>query len=384
MDDAPTNVTGDPITCPVVLNLLAKPLFAERRSGIATKTFLPGESKRDGVPFKASPAIPYLGPPKHREPNDRQRRGAWQLQEEYLKDRLGRNKEENSRLWNTAIWIDRHYRVLMTPAKALPPLNIYVGDKISQSREGTGAPTGPDDEAPDEAANEGFEFESINVGDEGGKSGMRVMDEHGTTRRLEIKADDYSVIRLLDALNEIDDRSKIDVSGLIREAPPLLPQTDFPSSDQRAESGQIVRMLKLEMRSLWHPVIRAIAHHATMSSLGKTQGVGDGVAAAVGRQRVIEGLRVAESIRKGRGRPEFVSRRTLEPSYSVTTCLYGILRDILTHLAGETLDNRRATWPPYRDWPASSCYINGKSFLRSMPFAANDNHGAIATICDAA
>ena len=82
-------------------------------------------------------------------------------------------------------------------------------------------------------------------------------------------------------------------------AVPLLPQVDFPSSDQRVESGKIIRMLRLGMRCFWHPVISAIADHATMASLGKTQGVGDHVAAAVGRTRVIEGLRQAELIRKG-------------------------------------------------------------------------------------
>jgi hypothetical protein len=58
------------------------------------------------------------------------------------------------------------------------------------------------------------------------------------------------------------------------------------------------------MRSLWHPVIRAVVDHATMTSLGKSQNVGDAVAAAVGRTRVIEGLRLAESIRKGLARRE--------------------------------------------------------------------------------
>jgi hypothetical protein len=58
------------------------------------------------------------------------------------------------------------------------------------------------------------------------------------------------------------------------------------------------------MHSLWHPVKRAIVDHATMTSLGITQGVGDGVAATVGRTRVIEGLRLAGSIRKGLARQE--------------------------------------------------------------------------------
>jgi hypothetical protein len=224
------------------------------------------------------------------------------LQEEYLAGRLGKNEEENGRLWNTVNWIDRHNRVTKMPAEALPPLNIYVGDKISQSTEGTGAPTGPDDEAPDEAGNEGIEFESINVGEADSDRSMRVMDENGTEHRLDIKTSDYDLLRLVDVIEDIDGLAKIDINKLAKLAPPILSQTDFPSDDQRAESGKIIRILMTGMHTLWHPVIRAIADHATMTSLG--QGKGKGVAAAVGRQRVIEGLRIAESIRKGLARQD--------------------------------------------------------------------------------
>jgi hypothetical protein len=102
----PTNCNGDPITCPVVLNLLAKPRFALRRSGSVTTGFLEGERKLDGAPFKVTTTCPeYLGQPSGRVPTDDEKRGAWQLQEEYLTGRLGKNEEENGRNWNTAIWI---------------------------------------------------------------------------------------------------------------------------------------------------------------------------------------------------------------------------------------------------------------------------------------
>ena len=294
----PTNSNGDPITCPVVLNLLANPRFFTRLSGSTTTGFLDGERKLGGITNEPLPKYFRM----HCTPNAEDKRGAYQLQEEYLAGRLGKNDEENSRLWNTVLWINKHYRVWRTPPEALPPLNIYVGDKISQSTEGTGAPTGSDDEAPDEAGNEGVEFEDIFVGDADGQSSMCVMDEDGTTHLLDIKTDDYDLLRLIDALEEIDKLAKIDVDDLKRDAPPLLPQTDFPSSDQRAESGKIIRTLMLGMRTLWPPVIRAIASHADMKSL--SQGKGKDVAAAVGRARVIEGLRLAESIRKGLGRQD--------------------------------------------------------------------------------
>jgi hypothetical protein len=336
---APTKSNGDPITCPVVLSLLAKPRFATRRSGSKAQGFLDGEYK--SVEPEVRPI--YRGyATSGRTPNDEDKRGAWQLQEEYLAGRLGKNEEENGKLWNTVKWIDRNYRIATTPAEALSPLNIYVGDKISQTTVGT-APTGPDDEAPDEVANKGVEFESINVGKADSEldqearwwkllpdGSIKVMDEDGTTHRLDIKTDDYAVMRLVDALGEIDESAKIDVNDLMREAPPLLPQTDFPSSDQRAESGKIIRILMLGMRSLWHPVIRAIASHADMKSL--SQGKGKDVAAAVGRQRVIEGLRLAESIRRGLGRN---ARQTIvhRPGFSVDD----IIRETLAILPDKSL-----------------------------------------------
>jgi hypothetical protein len=302
--NVPTNCNGDPITCPVVLSLLAKPRFAIRRSGSATTGFLDGERKLDGAPFKVTTTCPeYLGQPSGRIPTDHEKRGAWQLQEEYLEGRLGKNEEENGRNWNTATWMDKLLRIASMPAEALPPLNIYVGDKISQSTEGTGAPTGPDDEAPDEAGNEGIEFESIYVDHEAdNERSMCVMDDDGTTRRLDIKIDGYDLLRLIDEIEDIDALANIDVKKLALTAYPLPEQIDFPSPDERAHASKIVHMLMVGMRSLWHPVIRAIADHATMTSLG--QGKGKGVAAAVGRQRVIEGLRIAESIRKELSRQE--------------------------------------------------------------------------------
>jgi hypothetical protein len=300
--------------------------------GLQRRAFSTANRKPGGVTPTTRP--PYLGPPSGRAGTDDEKRGAWHLQAEYLAGRLGKNEEENSRNWNTVTWIDKHYRATTTPAEALPPLNIYVGDKLSQSTERTGAPTGPDDEALDEAGNEGVEFESINVGEADSRRSIKVIQEDGTTHRLEINADNYAVLRLVDELEEIDELARIDVNDLKREAPPLLPQVDFPSHDQRAESGKIIRMLQVGMRTLWHPVIRAIASHADMKSLG--QGKGKDTAAAVGRQRVIEGLRLAESIRKGLGRKDHVfsmwqsqirARQTTvhRPGFSVDDIIKGTL-----------------------------------------------------------
>jgi hypothetical protein len=255
---APTNSTGKPITCPVVLN---------------------------------------LGPPSGRAGNDDEKRGAWQLQTEYLTLRLGKDAQENGRLWNTVLWINKHYVVTRTPAEAMPSLNIYVPDPISQS---TGAPTGLDDEAPDpKDENEGIRVTNINFAatDKLERPIVTGFDKKGKSRiyALDINASGYDLLRLVDELNEIDKLAALDIDDLVREAPPLLPQTDFPDAEQRAESTKIILILMTQMRALWQPVIQAIADHATMKSLG--EGRGKDTAAAIGRQRVIEGLRLAESIR---------------------------------------------------------------------------------------
>ena len=71
----PTNSNGDPITDPVVLNLLANPRFFTRPSGSKARGFLDGERK--SVEPEIRPK--YLGPPSGRIPTDDEKRGAWQL-----------------------------------------------------------------------------------------------------------------------------------------------------------------------------------------------------------------------------------------------------------------------------------------------------------------
>ena len=84
--------------------------IAERRSG-STRTgfYRPGERSEDGAPFEVTPTKcpKYSGAPSGRKPTDEEKRGVWQLQAEYVEGRLGKNGEENNRLWNTAKWIDR-------------------------------------------------------------------------------------------------------------------------------------------------------------------------------------------------------------------------------------------------------------------------------------
>jgi hypothetical protein len=271
-----------------------KNTIAERRSGSAIKGFYrPGERDRDGTPFEPvqTKCPKYHGPPSGRIPTNEEKRGAWQLQEEYLAGRLGKNDEENSRNWNTAKWIDRLFRTATTPADAVKSLNLCADgweDAFSYDYE--------DPEADPDEKNEGFGLERFKINE---------LDK----KRITIQLSDYDLARLSDYFKEHDELAKIDIDKVVRDTDPLPESIDLPGPIERQEAIKIVRMLMLGMRSLWHPVIRAIAGHATMKSLGKTQGAGDGVAAAVGRQRVIEGLRLAESIRKGLARRECGSAR---------------------------------------------------------------------------
>lgn len=234
----------------------SKPKIAERRSGSAkTGFYRPGERSDRGAPFKVTPTkCPnYNGPPSGRTGNAAEKRSAWQLQEEYLAGRLGKNEEENSRLWKTAKWFDRHVRIATLPAHAVKGLNLYVDgwhDVIAPANKE------PEDELPDYG--NGVEYEPLNI------------NERDKKQLLLKLPDDYELARLIDYLNECDQIAKIDENKLAREAEPRPVQIDLPGPIDRQESGKIVRMLKLGMRSLWYPVKAAIIDHATMTALGKT------------------------------------------------------------------------------------------------------------------
>jgi hypothetical protein len=263
--------------------------IAARRSGSEVKGFYrPGERDKDGDPFEVLPTkCPlYNGPPSGRVPTNEEKRGAWQLQEEYLVGRLGKNHAENSRHWNTARWIDKVIRTATMPAEAVKSLNLCT-DGWSDAF----SPDYKDQEGFPDERNDGFGVTRFKV-DERDKA------------RLAIKLSDDDIASLTAYFKECDDLASIDTNKLVLKADPLPVRIDMPGSIERQEAIKIMRMLMVGMRSLWHPVKRAIVDHATMKSLGETQNVGDGVSATVGRTRVIEGLRLAESIRKKLNRQE--------------------------------------------------------------------------------
>jgi hypothetical protein len=255
--------------------------------------YRPGERSEHGSPFEVTPTTcpKYSGLPSGRDPDNEEKRGAWQLQQEYIAGRLGKNEEENGRLWNTAKWIDKIIRTSMMPADAVKSLNLYADNFYEvipdDKRRGS---TGEDKAASDDE-NNGFEFSGVNI-------------DLRDKERLALTLSDYDLLRLWDYFAAHEKAAKIDVSKLVGSADPLAERIDVPGPIERQTAIKIARILMTQMRSLWHPVNRAITDHATMKSLGESQNVGDGVAAAVGRARVIEGLRLAESIRKGLSRQD--------------------------------------------------------------------------------
>jgi hypothetical protein len=175
------------------------------------------------------------------------------------------------------------------PPTALKGLN-WCTDKFNEViPDDRGGDTG--DEAADPAdKNNGFGFETIKI-------------DARDKERLALKLSDYDLARLMDYFKESDASTKIDINKP-GKVDPLLERIDLPGPMERHAAIKNAHMLIMGMHLLWHPVERAIFDHASMKSLGKTQNVGDGVAATVGRTRVIEGLRLAESIRKGLMRQE--------------------------------------------------------------------------------
>lgn len=260
--------TGQPTTDPVLLKAIHDPLVAKRRSGSARVSFYrPGERPIGGTWFEAKTESrpKYRGPPSGRAPSDEEKRVNWPLQNEYLNDRLGKDKVENSKLWDTAKWIDKIHRIAMTPKDAVR----------------AGLATTPPGE---------FVYSADDTAD------------YNAIESVPIRALD--VLRILEEVEEREAAAKLNVDKLLRDAGPRPIRIDLPSVYDRAKANKIMLMLRLGMRTLWSPVKLAIVDHEEMYRLGLTQGARREIAPAVGRQRIIEGLRIAGAIRMGITRSE--------------------------------------------------------------------------------
>jgi len=285
-------------------------LIAKRPSGSPTTGFYrPGERSENGVPFEVLPTKcpKYCGPPSGRAPTEIEKRVAWPLQDEYLANRLGKDRIESCRLWDTARWVDKVHRIEAMPRNATQPPSLLIA---------------PEDYDKKEIAD--FKVER------------------------EVPAVAFDVLAIIERMDERDELAKIDIDNLMRDVGPRPVRVDFPGLYERAEASKIIRMLRLGLRTLWRPVELAVVDHVEMYRLGMTQGARRDTAAGIGRQRVIEGLRIADSIRKGITRSEkqdVVAIRPLARADGEIEPVEGLIRDLLAALANRQLpanDNYRA------------------------------------------
>lgn len=201
----------------------------------------------------------YLAPlivmnePKGRPANDNEQRTPWPLYDEYVAERLGKDAVTNSRNWNTAIWIDRIYRIAMLPEQALGPPH-WIASGVSDEESNGYEPT---EVVPSEA----LAYLSMIV----------------EMERVRKSARGYDLVGTHEASSSTD---------------PMLPT----GVEIRADANKILRLLMAGMRGLWKPVKRAIVDHAEMWKLA--QGVSRQFAPTAGRQRVLDGLEIAADIRR--------------------------------------------------------------------------------------
>ncbi|WP_340672514.1 hypothetical protein [Bradyrhizobium ottawaense] len=277
---APINpITGNQISCPVLTAAIVRNQIAERRSGSKVPGFYrPGERAEDGAPFdvELEKPPPYHGPPVDHATNKISR--TWYLQEEYFAGRLGKNAEESGRIWDTVKWLDRIYSIATLPPNATPTQNLITGEN-------------EEDDMPEED-------EAVYASERPGNEIIQATVSKNDKGKLLIDVSDFQLVQLVDDLEYLDEASKIDAVTAARKRASRQPSLDAPDQLDRAEADKLVRMSILGTRQLWPPVKRAMFHNATMKSLGKSQSTNEQNAPAVGRQRVIEGLRFIDSIRR--------------------------------------------------------------------------------------
>ncbi len=224
--------------------------------------FIRPDERAKGAPTKCPEYSGQPDPKQRRPPTAKD--GVWRLQSEYEEGRVGRNRVENSKLWDCALWILRLYETAERPADATRALSLIttpLEDEISaDSIDG--------------------DTESLNV-------------------LYELPGYVFEVLYIMDMVKALDrcERTKPAPPGSERDRPVF--DSRLEAVELRVEASEMLEKLKVRMGSLWKPVKLAVIDRVELHELGTTQGVGRDLAGAVGRQRVIEGLRIAASLRKG-------------------------------------------------------------------------------------
>jgi hypothetical protein len=219
-----------------------------------TKVNIPRVSRMPARTNYLEPLL-VIGEAKARPANDNEQRTPWPLYDEYVAERLGSDAFTNSRNWNTAIWIDRIYKIAMLPEEALGPPH-WISSGLSDDELDRYEPT---EVVPKEA--------------------VSLLSMIAEVERIKRAERGYDLVGIHEASASAD---------------PTLPT----GVEVRADANKILRLLMVGMRGLWKPVKCAIVDHSEMWKLGITQGVSRQLAPTAGRQRVLDGLGIAADIRR--------------------------------------------------------------------------------------
>lgn len=246
---------------PVLQAAIDNPRFPEPYDW--TNVHIPRASRLRAGTNYLEPLI-VMGESRGRPANDNEQRTPWPLYDEYVAERLGRDAVTNSKNWNTAVWIDRIYRVATLPEEALGPSHWIASTLSEEELDGYE----PAEIVPPEAT-----------------AYLSMIAEMERIKRV---ARGYDLVGTHEASSSND---------------PTLPT----GVEIRADANKILRLLMVGMRGLWKPVKRAIIDHVEMWKLA--QGVSRQFAPTAGRQRVLDGLEIAADIRRDVLRWEGCSHR---------------------------------------------------------------------------
>lgn len=270
--------------------------LAKRPSMSKTKGFYrPGERAEDGAPFELVPTKSpyYRGQPMdrlRRAPSTSEEKAVWRLEAEYLAGRLGKNSVENSSHWDCALWIERLWETAMKPPNAAQGLSLV---------------TAPTDE---EVCHSRYSNDSTN---------LQVVRELPTAT--------FAALYMVTAVQAADKVLQKQLIAPKSERQRPVFDSALYWAEQRLDADKTIRMLMAGMRTLWSPVKLSIIDRIELNALGTTQGVGSNGATAAGRQRVIEGLRIACSIRKDLLRAELTGNPRILPLNYAAQEMRGVL-----------------------------------------------------------
>lgn len=234
-------------------------LVLDNEGGSAACVAFTGPNPSPGIRIARPKIVTGIGAPITGRPvNDNEKGLPWPLYDEYVAERLGKDIVENSKNWATVIWLDRIFQMALLPDRAIGPVHWFTSGMSDEER------------------SDGYETENVvppNVD--------AVLHILGAAKKARLKAQGYK-------------NKEVGVHEASAGRNPELPT----GVEIRVDTTKILRLLQIGMRALYEPVKHAIVDHTEMWKLGITQGVSRQLAPTAGRQRVVDGLRIAADIRK--------------------------------------------------------------------------------------